>query len=135
MDYLTLIHAKLHHLGCASTFCFSLLFSIFNISGQGQQAASTLLTLISLNISTFDLSTPHTKYIVSVLKAAINPQLTVCARPRLVVHEQPCSQSLCGQPRCMEGGACWAVWICCCHDNNPSDSCAAQKGVCSSARA
>lgn len=119
------------HLGCACTPA-SLSYSS-HLWSRPASSFHFVDAVISLNISAFDLSTAHTKY--SVLKAALNPQLTVRAHPRLVVHEQPCCQSLCGQPGCMEGGACWAVWACCCYDNNPLDSCAAQKGVCSSARA
>lgn len=53
---------------------------------------------------------------------------TLSAYTQLVVHAQLWCQSLCGKPWCMEWGACWAVWVCCCHDNHPLDNCAAQKG-------
>lgn len=58
--------------------------------------------------------------VLTVLMARKGGSQFAAARPRLGVHAWPCCQSLCGQPRCMEGGACWAVWVCCCHDNNPS---------------
>lgn len=59
---------------------------MFNIYDQGQQAASTFLLMQWFHWigAPFGLSTPCTKYIVSVLKAALNPQITVRARPRLV---------------------------------------------------
>lgn len=56
------------------------------------------------------------------------PQCTRSAYTQLIVHAQLWCQSLCGKPWCMERGACWAVWVCCCHDNHPLDKCAAQKG-------
>lgn len=55
-------------------------------------------------------------------------QCTVSAYRQLFVHAQLWCQSLCGKPWCMEWGACWAVWVCCCHDNHPLNKCAAQKG-------
>lgn len=34
------------------------------------------------------------------------------------MHAQLWCQSLCGKPWCMEWGACWAAWFCCCHDDH-----------------
>lgn len=54
---------------------------------------------------------------------------TLSASTQLVVHAQLWYQSLCGKPWCMEWGACWAVWVCCCHDNLPLINCSAHEGV------
>lgn len=54
-------------------------------------------------------------------------QCSLSAYTQLVLHAQLWCQSLCGKPWCMEWGACWAVWVCCCHDNHPLEVCCAKK--------
>lgn len=54
-------------------------------------------------------------------------QCSLSAYTQLVVHAQLWCQSLCGKSWCMEWGACWAVWVFCCHDNHPLEVCCAKK--------
>lgn len=71
-------------------------------------------------------------YTVLQIRVCSSPHDMICqcalsASTQLIVHAQLWCQSLCGKPWCMEWGACWAVWVCCCHDNHPLDNWAAQK--------
>lgn len=54
-------------------------------------------------------------------------QCSLSAYTQLVVHAQLWCQSLCGKSWCMEWGACWAVWVFCCHDNHPLEVCCAKR--------
>lgn len=69
------------------------------------------------------------KFLCRFVCALLNviSQCTLSAYTQLIVHAQLWCQSLCGKSWCMEWGACWAVWVCCCHDDHSLDNCAAQK--------
>ena len=108
--YLTLAVLNFHPLGFVRALAASLNYSTsltFVLMWFMIKASKRLPLCWHCNFTEykhFDLLTPYTLYIVSVLKAVLSPEPSVRARPRLVVHEQPRCQSLRGQPRCMGGG-------------------------------